>query len=35
MFALKVEHFMSPKAGDALFLFPKLVQDKEKYTDFR
>lgn len=35
MFALKVEHCMSPRVDDALFLSPNLVQDKEKYTDFR
>lgn len=35
MFALKAEHCMSPGANDGWFLSPNLVQDHEKYTDFR
>lgn len=35
MVALKAEHCMSPGANDGWFLSPNLVQDHEKYTDFR
>lgn len=34
MSPLKTELRMSPRANDAWFLSPNLVQDKEKYTDF-